>query len=95
MIREGFLKQDAYNPIDTPSAPIKQFLLMKAIYTYYEEGLKAIEAGVPASVLRELETVKRLPRLRMEITNDVAKEELAKFIETLTAEIRATAAGRR
>gem|GEM_PF-4834584 len=31
----------------------------------------------------------------MEITNDVAKEELTKFIETLTAEIRLTAAGKR
>ncbi|MEM3835137.1 V-type ATP synthase subunit A [Pyrobaculum sp.] len=88
MIREGFLKQDAYNPIDTPSAPIKQFLLMKAIYTYYEEGLKAIEAGVPASALRELDSVKRLPRLRMEVTNDAAKEQLTKFIETLVLEIR-------
>lgn len=88
MIREGFLKQDAYNPIDTPSAPTKQFLLMKAIYTYYEEGLKAIEAGVPASALRELDSVKRLPRLRMEVTNDAAKEQLTKFIETLVLEIR-------
>jgi V/A-type H+-transporting ATPase subunit A len=64
---------------------------MKAIYTYYEEGLKAIEAGVPASVLRELETVKRLPRLRMEVSNDVAKEELTKFIESLIADIRKVA----
>jgi V/A-type H+-transporting ATPase subunit A len=95
MIREGFLKQDAYNPIDTPSAPVKQFLLMKAIYTYYEEGLKAIEAGVPAAVLRELDAVKRLPRLRMEITNDATKEELTKFIERLAAEIRSTVAGKR
>jgi len=95
MIREGFLKQDAYNPVDTPSSPIKQFLLMKAIYIYYEEGLKAIEAGVLASVLRELDTVKRLPRLRMEVTNDVAKEELTKFIEALINEIRSTTAGKR
>jgi len=95
MIREGFLKQDAYNPVDTPSSPIKQLLLMKAIYVYYEEGLKAIEAGVPASILRELDTVKRLPRLRMEVANDVAKEELTKFIEALTSEIRSTTAGKR
>ncbi|MFN3803737.1 MAG: V-type ATP synthase subunit A [Pyrobaculum sp.] len=90
MIREGFLKQDSYNPIDTPSQPAKQFLLMKAIYTYYEEGLKAIEAGVSASILRELETVKRLARLRMEVPNDVAKEEITKFIEDLKNEIRST-----
>ncbi|MEM1519577.1 MAG: V-type ATP synthase subunit A, partial [Pyrobaculum sp.] len=95
MIREGFLKQDAYNPIDTPSVPIRQYLLMKAIYTYYEEGLKALEAGVSASTLRELESVRRLPRIRMEITNDVAKEELTRFIEKLTSEIRATVAAAR
>jgi V/A-type H+-transporting ATPase subunit A len=62
---------------------------------YYEEGLKAIEAGVSATALRELDTVKRLPRLRMEITNDVAKEELTKFIERLASEIRSTVAGKR
>lgn len=90
MIREGFLKQDAYNPVDTPSSPIKQFLLMKAIYLYYEEGLKAIEAGAPASALRELDTVKRLPRLRMEVTRDKAEQELPAFIEKLVAEIRST-----
>lgn len=88
MIREGFLKQDSYNDVDTPSSPLKQYLLMKAIYTYYEEGLKAIHSGTPAMVLRELESAKRLSRLRMEIRNDVAKEEFAKFIENMVAEIR-------
>jgi V/A-type H+-transporting ATPase subunit A len=46
-------------------------------------------------VLRELDAVKRLPRLRMEITNDATKEELTKFIERLAAEIRNTVAGKR
>jgi len=89
LIREGFLKQDAFNPTDTPSMPKKQALLMRAIYTYYEAGLKAVEAGVPASSLRELDLVKRLPRLRMEIKNDEAERELGKFIESLKAEINA------
>ncbi|MCC6019803.1 MAG: V-type ATP synthase subunit A [Thermoproteaceae archaeon] len=92
LIREGFLKQDAYNPVDTPCSPLKNFLLAKAIHTFYEEGLKAVEAGVPASVLRELETVKRLPRLRMEVTNEAAKEEITKFIEKMVEEIRAAVA---
>jgi len=89
LIREGFLKQDAFNPTDTPSMPKKQALLMRAIYTYYEAGLKAVEAGVPASSLRELDLVKRLPRLRMEIKNEEAERELGKFIESLKAEINA------
>ncbi|MEZ0247963.1 MAG: V-type ATP synthase subunit A [Thermoproteus sp.] len=94
LIREGFLKQDAFNPVDTPSMPKKQVLLMRAIYTYYEEGLKAIESGVPASALRELDSVKRLPRLRMEVKNENVEEELARFTKTLVEEIHALIAKR-
>ncbi|CCC82301.1 V-type ATP synthase subunit A [Thermoproteus tenax] len=86
LIREGFLKQDAFNPVDTPSSPKKQVLLMKIIYTYYTEGLKAVESGVAASALRELDIVKRIPRLRMEVTNDKV-EELEKALEALKASI--------
>lgn len=87
LIREGFLKQDAFNPVDTPSMPKKQVLLMRAIRMYYEEGLKAIGAGVPASALRELNSVKRLPRLRMEVKSEDVEVALSKFIEEMKSEI--------
>jgi len=83
IIREGFLKQDAYHPKDVASSPLKQYYLLKLAIVFYQEGLKAIERGVPASVLRELDVVKRLPRLRMELSNEEAEVELPKILEEL------------
>ena len=67
MIREGFLKQDAFNPVDTPSAPEKQYWLLRLMITYYRVGLEAVNAGVPANAIRELDSVRRLTRLKMEV----------------------------
>ena len=70
LIREGFLKQDAYHPVDVKSLPPKQYWLLRLMITFYRKGLDAINRGVPAAALRELDLVKRLPRLRMEIKNE-------------------------
>lgn len=94
LVREGLLKQDAFNSVDTPSLPKKQYLIMKLVYTFYVEGLKAVEAGVPASALRELDFVKRLPRLRMEIGNDKVGE-LEKALEELRSAVQSLAQQRR
>ncbi len=91
LIREGFLKQDAYHPVDVRSLPPKQYWLLRLIITFYRKGgLEAINrGGVPASALRELDTVKRLARLRMEIKNEEYKklidyeQELVNSIDNL------------
>ncbi len=77
LIREGFLKQDCFHPTDVKSLPPKQYWLLRLIITFYRKGLDAINMGVPAAALRELDIVRRLPRLRMEIRN----EEYTKLIE--------------
>ena len=89
LIREGFLKQDAYHPVDVKSLPPKQYWLLRLIITFYRKGLEAISHGVPASALRELDVVKRLARLRMEVRNEEYKklvdyeQELINAIENL------------
>ncbi len=87
-VREGFLKQDAFNEVDTPSLPIKQYLLLKLIMTYYEEGAKAVAQGVPAAELRELEAARRIPRLRLEVRNDEVGDAIPRHIEALRSEVR-------
>jgi len=90
LIREGFLKQDAYHPVDVKSLPPKQYWLLRLMITFYRKGLDAINRGVPAAALRELDLVKRLPRLRMEIKNEDYQKlvdyekELVDAIENLT-----------
>ncbi len=87
LIREGFLKQDAFHPIDCRSSPKKTYWLMKCIIdVYWKKGLEAIRKGVPASALRELETVKRFPRLRMEVP--IGQEDrIIEFYKKMSEEI--------
>ena len=87
LIREGFLKQDAFNPVDTPSAPEKQYWLLRLMIDYYRVGLEAIEAGVPASMIRELDSVKRLARLKMEVKNQDYRL-LIEYEQKLISDIR-------
>ena len=87
LIREGFLKQDAFNPVDTPSAPEKQYWLLRLMIDYYRVGLEAIEAGVPAGMIRELDSVKRLTRLKMEVKNQDYRL-LIEYEQKLTSDIR-------
>ena len=99
LLREGFLKQDAYHPIDAHSLPEKQYWLLKLIMTYYRKGLEAIKRGVPASALRELDVVKRIPRLRMEVPNEevhkikelvkVLEEEIDRLVQEYSKQVQA------
>jgi len=96
LIREGFLKQDSFNPVDVHSLPEKQYWLLRIMVTFYRRGLEAINKGVSASALRELDIVKRIPRLRMEIRNEDYRKlvelegELIKAIEDLIKNVRTT-----
>ena len=87
MIREGFLKQDAFNPVDTPSAPEKQYWLLRLMITYYRVGSEAINSGVPANAIRELDSVRRLIRLKMEVKSSDYKV-LADYEKKLVDDIR-------
>jgi len=54
MIKDGFLKQNAFDPVDAFSTPKKQFELMKLIIDYYRDATKKVEGGTPASRIKEL-----------------------------------------
>ncbi|MBK5092802.1 MAG: V-type ATP synthase subunit A [Actinobacteria bacterium] len=44
-VREDFLQQNAYDPVDTFSSIKKQYLLLKLVMSFYEEGTRALEDG--------------------------------------------------
>ncbi len=89
LIREGFLKQDAFHPVDCRSCPEKSYWLLRIAIAFYRKGLEAVQKGVPASTLRELDLVRRYPRLRMEVPDQEWKklidyeQELIKSIENI------------
>ncbi len=67
LIREDFLQQSAFDPVDTYCPPKKQLLMLQVILHFYKVAMDAVKEGVPVSRLRELPVLadiahmKRLP----------------------------------
>ncbi len=70
MLRVGFLQQNALDPIDTYSTPLKQFKMLKIIIDFYEGAKKIIERGVPIFRVLQLPAVAEIMRMKSEIPND-------------------------
>ncbi|WP_423791929.1 ATP synthase subunit A [Methanocaldococcus indicus] len=89
MLREDFLQQDAFDEIDTYCPPMKQYLMLKIIMTFYHEALKAVERGVePAKILsvsvkQDIAKMKYMPH--EEFINVKAKEIIEKIKKELSS----------
>ncbi|MEM4474890.1 MAG: V-type ATP synthase subunit A [Fervidicoccaceae archaeon] len=73
LLKEGFLKQNAYDPIDAFATPLKQYKLLEAIVSFYEEALKLVRAGkvTVATIQSEMsELLAELMRARFQVTNE-------------------------
>ncbi len=81
LLREGFLQQDAFDPIDSYASVEKQVCILQAILHFHERALGLINAGCPIVVIRDLSIVNTLVRMKTSIPND----ELTRFDDVLKA----------
>lgn len=82
MIREDFLQQNAFHPIDAYCPPEKTVGMMEVILTFYHKAREALEAGVPLERIRALPVRAKIARMK-EVEYDKfpsVKEELLKEI---------------
>jgi V/A-type H+-transporting ATPase subunit A len=70
LVKDGFLQQNALDPIDTFCPPEKQILLAALFIGVYQRGRCLVEQGVSCQVLTALPALTRLKRARAEIPND-------------------------
>ena len=54
LLKDGFLKQNAFDPIDAFATPKKQFMILKMILDFHHEALKLVEKGIPVAKIREV-----------------------------------------
>ncbi len=84
IIREGFLKQNAYDKIDAFASPQKQIMLMRAIVSFYRNAKKLVDSGISVKAIREKtqDLVTELIKARFTIPNEELNklEELEKRI---------------
>ncbi len=86
MIREDFLQQNAFDPVDTYCSLKKQYLMMKAIITFYREGMKALERGVPISKIKTHPLKARIARMKLIPEENL--EEIEKLIKEIEESMR-------
>ena len=78
-IREDFLYQSAFDPIDQYATLKKQFLILDVILHLNEEAKVAIEAGVEIKAVQEMKVWSRIARIRF--TEEEKMETEAKSIK--------------
>lgn len=66
MLREYFLQQNAFHPVDTYCPFDKQYKLLKAISKYGEMATAALESGVPMKDILSLESKDELAKVKFE-----------------------------
>jgi len=70
LIRDGFLQQSAFDPVDSFCTAEKQLRMMELILHFYERARQILEAGAPALTILDLECVKALVRMKSTVPND-------------------------
>ena len=83
MVREDFLQQSAFHPIDCYSPPERGHVIMKCIMKFYEHAKEAVSKGVPVARIRSLPVRYRIARLKDyptdELVSKIAPEVLSEI----------------
>jgi V/A-type H+-transporting ATPase subunit A len=85
MIREDFLQQSAFHPVDTYCPEFKQYELLRIILDFYSFMEKAIEKGIRVEELKELKSKESIARMKA-IPNEEFEERFKEIEERIKAE---------
>jgi V/A-type H+-transporting ATPase subunit A len=75
LLREGFLQQNAMDPVDAYSTVEKQIRMLNLFLHFHEVAHQVIKRGAPISLIHNLPVVDNLIRMKTEVAND----QLEKF----------------
>jgi V/A-type H+-transporting ATPase subunit A len=95
LLKEGFLRQNAFDEVDTFSEPEKSALLLKLIIDFHHMVEKVIKKRIPIDRVIDLPVVAKIKRVkfdprRVEAILEVAqeaREELLKLAEEYRVEV--------
>jgi V/A-type H+-transporting ATPase subunit A len=87
MIREDFLMQSAYHPIDTFSTPKRTHLMLSTIMKFHEVARRLSTSGVLVSEIAASKILPRISRMK-----DVPLEKFKHYIDELNSEMEKIAA---
>ena len=87
MVREYFLQQNAFHPVDTYCPFDKQYKLLKSITKYGEMATAALESGVPMNKIITIQSKDELAKVKFEEDFDAALDAVMKKMDDEFAQI--------
>lgn len=85
-LREDFLQQFAFHPIDTYASIKKQYLMLKMVLNYYDECITALKKGASLKDLTSLPVREDIAKAKY-ISDKEVEKEMEKINQKLKAEI--------
>ena len=82
VIREDFLQQNAFHEVDSFCSPKKQFRMLKIMLYFYDKCVEAVQRGIPAKQIAELEVKDDIARLKY-----VEEDKLDEVISNIESKI--------
>ena len=82
MIREDFLMQSAYHPVDTYSTPERAHKMLSTIIRFYDMAKEMADSGMLVSEISASRIVPRIARMK-----DVPNEEFDDFVKNLWSDM--------
>ncbi|MDI6760586.1 MAG: V-type ATP synthase subunit A [Candidatus Brocadiaceae bacterium] len=82
MLRDGFLQQHAFSPVDASCSLNKQYKMLNVFILFHEKCKKEIEAGIPVTTLLHLPVREGISRLK-EIPEERFDEHYARLEEEI------------
>lgn len=64
IIKEGFLRQSAFDEVDAYCEPQKQALLLKMIMDFHEKATKLVKNRIPIDIIREIPQISLMMRVK-------------------------------
>jgi V/A-type H+-transporting ATPase subunit A len=80
LIKEGILRQNALDEVDTYTTPEKQYKMLEIIIDFYKKGLELVEKRIPIYKITSIPIIPQLMKMKISVKND----EMDKFIEFRT-----------
>ncbi len=87
MIRESFLRQSAFDPVDAFTSLKKQNLMLGTMLRFGDKAREAAEKGVSAENSMGLEVVKKISRMK-ELAEDKVDDESKKINEEIDSQFK-------
>ena len=72
MIKQGFLQQNSFDPVDMYCEPHKQVLIISTIVEFYNRAFALLKSGCPLHKITNMQTKEELVRMKSVYKNDEA-----------------------